>query len=179
MLTHWNVLATAHTLQFRPLQRMLRAFGSFTETPFPGVLVGIVTRPEALFEALVTAERERPGLLRPLARMLPIERTFAFTLETLEDALRQAVLPYAETIGNGTFYVRMERRGHKGELHSQPLEQALDHALETHLEARGRHPAVDFADPDVIVAIETVGDICGVGLLPRALRARYPFVRVP
>jgi hypothetical protein len=33
-----------------------------------------------------------------------------------------------------------------------------------------------FDHPDFIVAAETVGHDCGVALLPRDLRTRYPFV---
>jgi len=33
--------------------------------------------------------------------------------------------------------------------------------------------------PDVIVAVELIGDECGVGLITRPMRERFPFVKVP
>jgi tRNA(Ser,Leu) C12 N-acetylase TAN1 len=36
----------------------------------------------------------------------------------------------------------------------------------------------EFADPDFVIAAETLGTECGVTLIPRALRERYPFVQV-
>jgi hypothetical protein len=33
-----------------------------------------------------------------------------------------------------------------------------------------------FSDPDTVLVAETVGEECGVALLQRALRERYPFV---
>jgi tRNA(Ser,Leu) C12 N-acetylase TAN1 len=38
---------------------------------------------------------------------------------------------------------------------------------------------VDFHDPDIIIAIEIVGDECGIGFITKSLRERYPFVKVP
>jgi tRNA(Ser,Leu) C12 N-acetylase TAN1 len=55
----------------------------------------------------------------------------------------------------------------------------MDRALIELLKGRGETPSVDFKNPDLIVAVETIGEECGVGVLPRALRTRYPFVRVP
>lgn len=36
----------------------------------------------------------------------------------------------------------------------------------------------EFADPDFMIAAETLGTECGVALIRRALRERYPFVQV-
>jgi tRNA(Ser,Leu) C12 N-acetylase TAN1 len=43
----------------------------------------------------------------------------------------------------------------------------------------GCAPRVDFKDTDVIIAIEIVGDMCGIDLITKSMRERYPFVRVP
>jgi tRNA(Ser,Leu) C12 N-acetylase TAN1 len=110
---------------------------------------------------------------------VPVERTFPFTVETLPLLLRDAVGGYAEQIDSGLFYVRVERRGHAGEIHSQTLEQELDRTLIEMLKERGAEPHVNFKDPDVIIAIEIVGDECGVGLITRGMRERFPFVKVP
>lgn len=175
----WNVLATAKEREQRHLAKLLRRFGDFRWTQFLGVLVGQVADHEAFFAQLVRHEEDEPGFLRPLARLVPIERTFAFTAETLPSVLKEAVLGYAERIGSGSFYVRIERRGLAGAIHSQQLEQDLDRVLCDALRAGGAAPSVAFKDPDFIIAVETIGKEGGIGLLPRSLRARYPFVRVP
>lgn len=175
----WNVLATAREREQRHLAKLLKRFGDFRWTKFLGVLVGRVADHEAFFAQLARQEEDEPGFLRPLAKLVPIERTFAFTAETLPALLKEAVLGYAGRIGGGSFYVRIERRGLAGAIHSQQLEQELDRALCEVLRAGGEAPSVTFTDPDYIVAVETIGEEGGIGLLPRALRARYPFVRVP
>lgn len=75
--------------------------------------------------------------------------------------------------------VRIERRGHAGDIHSQPLEQELDRTLLAHLREQGAAPLIDFKDPDAIVAVELIGNECGGGLITRTMRERFPFVKVP
>jgi len=157
----------------------VRRLGDFWWTPFLGLLVGRVEDHEAFCEQLHRSEEERPGFLRPLARLVPIDRTFAFRVEDLTAQLERAVLAYADRIDSGSFYVRIERRGHAGAIHSQPLEQELDRTLLVQLRAQGATPFIDFKDPDAIVAVELIGDECGVGLITRTMRERFPFVRVP
>jgi tRNA(Ser,Leu) C12 N-acetylase TAN1 len=134
---------------------------------------------EAFCEQLRRSKEERPGFLRPLARLIPIDRTFSFQVEHLPAQLDRAVLAYADRIDDGSFYVRIERRGHVGEIHSQTLEQGLGRTLVETLKERGAEPHVDFKDPDAIVAVELIGDECGIGLITRAMWQRFPFVKVP
>jgi len=175
----WNVLATAKELDQRHLARTLKRFGDFRWTRFRGVLVGRVEDVPAFLDQLIRCQDDDPSFLDPLAKLVPVDQIFAFTVETFVEQLRAAVLRYADRIGNGSFYVRLERRGHHGEIHSQQVEQELDRLLIATLGEKGLTPSIDFKDPDWIIAIETIDDICGVGALPRELRARYPFVRLP
>ena len=39
-------------------------------------------------------------------------------------------------------------------------------------------PRVAFRDADAAIVIETLGDRAGIGIVDRALRSAYPFVRV-
>jgi tRNA(Ser,Leu) C12 N-acetylase TAN1 len=178
-LESWNVLATAKEREQRHLVKLLKRFGDFRWTKFLGVLVGRVEDHEAFLAQLQRHEEDAPGFLRPLAKLVPIEQTFTFTVDTFPVRLKEAVLGYADRIDSGSFYVRIERRGHAGEIHGQNLEQEMDRALIEILKGRGETPSVDFKSPDLIVAVETIGEECGIGALPRALRTRYPFVRVP
>lgn len=167
MLAHWNVVATAATLQLPHLPALLRPQGAFVHTDFRGVMVGLADDHEALPGTLPARAERRPDALGALARLMPVERSFAFTPEDLLPQLERAVAAYLEEIDSQSFHVRMERRGHKSELHRQPVAQALDRHPRAALEMRGAHARVDFADPALIVVVEAIGDTCGVGCLPR------------
>jgi tRNA(Ser,Leu) C12 N-acetylase TAN1 len=178
-LPAWNVVVTAKDHEQRHLARCVKRLGDFWWTPCLGLLVGRVEDHEAFCEQLRRGEEERPGLLRPLARLVPIDRTFTFQVEHLPAQLDRAVLAYADRIDSGSFYVRIERRGHAGDIHSQPLEQELGRTLLGHLREQSAAPLIDFKEPDAIVAVELIGDECGVGLITRTMRERFPFVKVP
>ncbi len=175
----WNILATAKDHQQRQLARRLQRFGDFHWTAYRGLLVGRVEDQPAFFTQLVRCEEDEPGFLAPVARIVPISRTIGFTPENLLCQLKEIVLGWAGRIDSRTFYVRCERRGHAGVLHSHDLEQTLDGVLAQYLQAQGYQPRVDFKDPEVIIVVELVEDMCGVGLITKALREQYPFVRVP
>lgn len=174
----WNVLVTAKNLEQRHLARRLKRFGDFRWAPYLGLLIGRVEDHEAFLDQLRRCEEEKPGFLFPLARLIPIDRTFVFTTDTLTPLLKEEVPGCADRIGSGSFYVRVERRGHKDEIHSRPIEQEFAAALVDELHRQGKMPRVDFKDPDVIVAVEIVGNECGIGVIPRSLRVRYPFIKV-
>ncbi len=183
----WNVLVTLRTREKHSLRRHetsamarhLKRLGDFQWTKFLGVLVGRVEDHDAFFTQLMLWEQDQPGVLEPLARVVPIEHTFEFTVETFSLQLKEVVLQYVASIDSGSFYVRLERRGHKGEIHSPQVEQDMDHLLLQACEAKGWKPVITFEDPDIIIVVETLENICGVGTITRALRSHYPFIRVP
>lgn len=175
----WNVLATAKDHEQRHLARRLKRLGDFRWSPYLGVLIGRVEDHQAFFDQLRRNEEIEPGFLLPLARLVPLDRTLTIDAASFLPMLKTEVLSYADRIGSGSFYVRVERRGHKGEIHSQHIEQELDHALIELLTQRGCTPRVDFLNPDVTIAIEIVGDECGIGMITKSLRERYPFIKVP
>jgi len=43
-------------------------------------------------------------------------------------------------------------------------------------EAAGKRLQVSFANADYVVAVETMGTQCGIALLDRTFRERFPFV---
>ncbi len=175
----WNILATAKDHQQRHLARRLTRFGDFDWTAYRGLLVGRVEDQPAFFTQLLRCEEDEPGFLAPVARIVPISRTIGFTPENLLCQLEEIVLGWAGQIDSRTFYVRCERRGHAGLLHSHDIEQALEAILRQYLLAEGHQPRVDFKDPELIIAVELIDNVCGVGLITKALREHHPFVRVP
>jgi tRNA(Ser,Leu) C12 N-acetylase TAN1 len=133
---------------------------------------------QAFLEA-VRGERERRlTAFQDLGRIIPVDRVFLFTPENFLARLQAAVLPYLDLLAGRRFYVRLERRGHKGEIVSPEAERAVDAFIEEQLEARQASGKIDFTEPDAVVAVETIGDRAGVGLLTREVMGRYDFVRV-
>lgn len=178
MMTAWNVLATAQPHQLQRLLSILQAHGEFQHTPFRGVIVGMVAEREALYEALAAREARKGATFAAIGHLVPIDRTFAFAPDTLEARLHEAAAGYAAAIGGGSFHVRVERRGLKGQVHSQATERALAEHVFDRIAALGHAPVIRFDDPDAVVVVETLGTVCGVGLVTRALRTRYPFIHV-
>lgn len=133
----WNIVATAKDKKAHHLGHRLRRLGDFRWTPFRGVMIGRVEDHEAFCEQLCRREESEPGFLDSVGKVVPIDQTFSFTVDIFPDRLKEAVEKYAESIDGGSFYVRIERRGHHGEIHTQQLEQQLDQTLCERLTAMG------------------------------------------
>ena len=172
----WNLVVTAHggrrhdlIFALRPIVRLRRAGYSEVLTgkvdDVETCLAGIAARADATFSAEV------------LARVVPVARSFALVAD-IEAQLRAETATFLDALVDQSFHVRVERRGHRRIVQSDRLERMLGTALVEALQARGVTPRVTFKDPDVIVAVELIGEMAGVGLVPRDLRTRYPFVRL-
>lgn len=174
----WNVVVTSQVRQEPQLLRELAGLGEFRAAGFREVIIGQVAEVPAFLEALKHLWEKKPFFPHFLSTVTPLRRVFAFTLENLPERLRQEVLTLVPEIGDAPFYVRMRRRGHKGELSSQAVEQDLDRFLLAELSARGYAGRIDFTAPEVIVVVETVHNQCGLGLVTREMKERYPFIKV-
>jgi tRNA(Ser,Leu) C12 N-acetylase TAN1 len=174
----FDILATSLEGRRDALLVALRRLGRFRPGGYRNVVVGSVEDRVAFLDRVTDALARDPLLPTALARLLPIDDTLRFTLETALDDLAAAAEPLVERLDGNAFFVRVERRGLKGRLHTPTLERDLADRVWRMLEGRGRAPRVDFRDPDGALVVETLGDQAGIVLLPRALRARYPFVRI-
>ena len=143
------------------------------------MLVGRVPDPDTVLDRVRDALASDLLLPTALARLVTVERTVRFDASDAAAALTAAAESFLDRLAGGSFYVRLERRGLKGRLHSPTLERDIGTHLWRALEARGDHPRVDFADPDAVVLIETLGEEGGLAIVTRAMRHAYPFVRVP
>jgi tRNA(Ser,Leu) C12 N-acetylase TAN1 len=178
-MNQWNVVVTV-TPGPRHEQRVLDAlqrFGRFRRTGFKDVCVGNADDVAALLEGVRNAVAAGKPWAHAIGRIIPIEATFPFIPETLTQSLKAAVTPLVPRLADGTFCVRLERRGLAGEVNSPEVERALaDHVLDL-AQASGKQLGVSLKDPDFLVVIETLGTECGVGLITRELRSHYPFVQ--
>ncbi len=134
--------------------------------------------PEGFFSTVADLRSHKLFAFQDLGRALPLDQTFFFRLEQFDGKLKEAVRSYLPELAGKHFYVRLERRGFKGRIVSPELERALDRYVLEALAREGTEAQVDFSHPDAVVAVETCGDRCGVGLLERDLMDRYDFVRV-
>lgn len=175
----WNILATAFMRKERYLLRLLREYGDFKGSGFRDVIVGTVENRGGFLDALNNIIKDDPARLRHLSQIVPIEKTFQFDLQDFREKLQKAVVPFAEQLeDNCKFYVRVKRRGHKGELSSMEIEKEMSAFIIDALEKTGRQARVNFEDPDKFIIVETIGNRAGVGLITREMRERYPFIRI-
>jgi len=175
----WNVLVTSLRNKERSLLRFLREFGDFKGSGFRDVIFGAVENRDAFLETLESLRKEHPERVRHLSQIVPLEKTFQFDVSDFREKLKEALASYAEELANGCrFYIRVKRRGHKGELSSLEIEQEMSGFIVDELEKAGKKVQITFEDPDSFIIVETAGNRAGVGLITRAMRERYPFIRV-
>ncbi|MEW6269995.1 MAG: THUMP domain-containing protein [Thermodesulfobacteriota bacterium] len=174
----WNLVVTSRVGGHRQLRGALKGLVRLRPSGFRNVLVGRVDDVERLLTAVAELRERSPRLDEWLGKIVPIERTFAVDPARFEDDLEAVAASLADRLAGQSFHVRLERRGHKGEIDTHASEQALGKRLSEILQARGEPGRVTFDDPDVVVAIEVVGDAAGLGLIPRAMRTRWPFVKI-
>jgi len=175
----WNIIVTAlpgirH--QHRLLQG-LNLLGEFHPCEFKDVCIGRAENTERFLESVRQAIETGAEWTHDLGRVIPVEQTFLFTPETLEEQLKQAITPFAARIKDGSFYVRLERRGMLGSIMSPEVERAVADFLFTLAENQGKQLHVSFTDADYIVVAETIGNQCGIALITRDMQMRYPFVQ--
>lgn len=174
----WNVVVTSFMNQEHRLLPELSGLGEFHPSGFRETIIGKVPDVGKFLEALKDRWNEQPFLLELVSSVVPVREVFPFTLENLLPKLHEKVLDLGPEIDDRAFYVRMKRRGHKGELDSQKVEQALDQFLKEELESRGQKCHIDFEASEVIVVVETIHNQCGLGLVTREMKERYPFIKV-
>lgn len=175
----FNVIVTIGSEgRYRHLLHELAPLGEFRRTEFLGVIAGRVEDTPAFLEALRSRREASVIAFQDLGRVIPLERVAVFQVDDFLEVARAAIRPCLDRLAGQRFYVRLERRGHKGEIVSPEAERALDAFVKEELASRGATAEVDFEHPDVVLAMETLGDRLGVGLLTQEMRDRYDFVRI-
>jgi tRNA(Ser,Leu) C12 N-acetylase TAN1 len=164
--------------RFGPMLKELALYGEFRRTEFFGVVLGRVQKPETFLETVLEKRGKQRTAFQDVGRVIPLDKVFTFRPEDFVELVGAAIVPYLPRLAGKRHYVRLERRGFKGVIVSPEAEQALDHLIAEELSRQGATASVDFENPEAVVAVETIGDRCGVGLLTRELLDRYPFVRV-
>jgi tRNA(Ser,Leu) C12 N-acetylase TAN1 len=137
-------------------------------TPYHNVLVMRVDDPTALLEAVERKTEEVPALYDAISRVAPAMWTFEFhSAEEFKEKARSIILESLTRVAGLSFHVRLHRRGPHHDLHSPEAERFLDEALLDAAGGTGMPCRIAFADPDAVVAIDTVDDRGGVALWMR------------
>lgn len=172
----WNVVVTTHDDGFDRAEAELEDFGEVARTGYFNVLVLKVDDPDAFLDALADRATLIPDLFDSVvARITPVSHTFTFqNAEEFEEKGGEIGRALAPKVAGRAFYVRVHRRGMRGELASDEAERALAGAVFEALEERGRDAEVDFDDPDAVLVVETVDSRAGLRLVTRKELERYP-----
>ncbi len=174
----WNIILTSRMGEERRLLQEMADCGEFHLSGFRAVIFGKVSDPAQFLENLKRKWETQPFFPEMLSSATPIQVLFPFTLENLMDRLKQEALAFLPAIGEKPFYVRVKRRGHKGEISSQQVEQALDQFLLDELAAQGLQGRIDFHNPELILFVELLHNQCGLTIITREMKERYPFIKV-
>jgi tRNA(Ser,Leu) C12 N-acetylase TAN1 len=174
----WNVLLTSLEGRRPGLLGALRSLGAFWRAGYKNVVVGQVDDQRVFLEAVRDRLSTDMLLETSLTKVIPIARVTTFEPATLVDTAVDLVAPHLDQVAGGRFYVRLERRGFKGVVHTPTIERLVGERVLAAVAAAGRPATVGFEDPDVIVVLETTGETLGLALVTRGLRREFPFVRV-
>ena len=177
-MKEWNILATAFWGRGKDALRLLTQYGEFRGSGFKDVLQGHVEDVNLFLEKLELMRQADPDRLSSLSQILPLERTFNFSLSDFMDKLKETVSPYAEKVEGKKFYVRVKRRGHKGEMSSLEIEKEISAFIFEKLEEAGKQAQVSFNDPDLVIIVETIANRAGVALVTREMKEKYPLIRI-
>jgi tRNA(Ser,Leu) C12 N-acetylase TAN1 len=175
----WNLLVTSQEGQREALRRALRPLARFRRGGFPNVLVATVEDPAGFLDGLGEVCAASEIVRASVGKVIPVDRTLRFAApETFRDEVLAVLGTLVDRLEGRTFFVRIFRRGFRGQIDSTRLEGEVGAHLVGLLEARGGRPKVRFDDADVAVVIETLHDEVGIAFLDRARRVTYPFIRV-
>jgi tRNA(Ser,Leu) C12 N-acetylase TAN1 len=175
----WNVVVTTQPQGFRTVVRRLGRLGGIETTAYWNVLVMRVPEVRSFPEQLQALTAEDPALAQALSRVVPVMEKFRFqSREGFDRQLRDRSLALVPTLRDKSFHVRMHRRGFKGVLSSQAEERTVAELILAGLSAENAAARVAFADPDFVVALETVDDQAGISLWSRDELRRYRWLRL-
>lgn len=176
----WNVVITVNNSEgFRRARREFQRFGDVELTDYHNVLVLRVPNVPKFIELFSSITEADKSLLNCVSRVAPAGFAFDFqTPKEFRNKARAIVLGWRVLLCGRSFHVRMHRRGLKSELPSPSVEQFLDDAILSGARERGRPSWIDFADPDYVIDVETVGNRACLTLWTRNDLRRLPFLRV-
>ncbi len=177
-MNDWNILVSTYQGGYRRACRALQKLGSLQKTPYHNVLAMTAADPIALLASIEQRTEEVPALYDAISRVAPAKATFSFhSVDDFKCKAAAIILEWASALAGCSFHVRLHRRGSGHDLHAHDVEQYLDEKLLEALAQAGKPGKISFADPDAVIAIDTVDDHAGLALWTRAELARHRLLR--
>jgi tRNA(Ser,Leu) C12 N-acetylase TAN1 len=177
----WNVVVTTFEGRgLRHARRFLASYGEVSRTHFHNVLVVKVPDVSRFLRSVAEVLRADVQLLNDVSRMAPAQATFDFSsAQDFEHMALAIALGWADQLTGRSFHVRLnQRRGDLPfKLSSLAEERAINEAILRKLEGLGRPGRIEFADPDYVIDIETVGRRAGMSIWSREDLKQFPFLR--
>ena len=174
----WNIVISIYQDGFRRARRALSELGAVEGTPYHNVLVMKVDDPMALLSAIEQLTEDNTALYDAISRVAPAQRGFAFdSADAFKEQARSILLEWSPQLGGRSIHVRLHRRGARHDLPTQDTERFLDDALLEATNLAGMPARISFADPDAVIAIDTVDDRAGIALWTREDLARHRLLR--
>jgi tRNA(Ser,Leu) C12 N-acetylase TAN1 len=172
MVEDWNVVVIGD--KEKELLQSLEEDGEFEPSGFRDAVIGNV---EDIVEFLEDAEQKKYPYLK---RVIPIDDAFSVSPENVIDVLKRRIERYLDEVELGeTFEFRVEQRGLKEGISSQKIAREVSGYFYDLVEkVYGRKPKVNIKRPDKLVAIEIVGNRCGIGFITREMREMYSVIEV-
>ena len=174
MLEDWNLMVIGEGDTERELLMELEEDGEFERSGFRDIVIG---RVEDIVEFLEDAENKNYPHLN---RVIPIDDAFFVSPENLMAVLKRRIERYIDEIEpSETFGFRVERHGTKDDISSQAVESEVGgYFYDLTEKIYGRKPKMNLKDPDKLIAIEVLGDRCGIGFITKEMREKYSLIRV-
>lgn len=173
----WNVVVTVPEHVYNKSKAFLRQLGDVAGTGFYNVLTMEVLDIKWFLDKLADRMEARPAAAELISHVAPAQQAFDFhTPEEFEEQVVRTAQAWLPELAGRSFHVRMHRRGFKGSLDSRHEEQRLGSYVMDQLDSRGTPAAIDFDDPDAVIAVDTVHHRAGVSLWTREDLQRFPFL---
>lgn len=175
----WNIVVCARGDKYAFVQDFLSAFGSIKPSAYFNVMLMKVPEVRTFMDELLVAWKETPVLAQGLSRVVPVTQSFTYQGPAeFESKAKKCVAKWLPALANKSFYVRMRRRGFKGRLSSQLEERFLDQFLLSSLDESGDTAKIDFDNPDLVIAVETVGQWAGLSIWSQQELKHYVFLHI-
>jgi len=174
----WNVVISTRGDAYRAARAALREFGRVWRTQYFNVLVMRVADIASFLADVGALATINPALVEKIGRIAPAAEVFDFETEPeFEGQLKDIALRWVPALAGRSFHVRVHGRGLRPLVSARTAEQNLDRVLLEALAAARTPGSLDFADPDSVLNVETVGRRAGVSLWTRDDLQKYPFLR--
>jgi len=178
-MSNWNLIVTTTEGKYTQALGFLARFGIVKPTSYYNVVMMEVRDIPELMEFLAREWESQGGRLLLLQRVVPMSHTFNFRdHQVFGMRAVEIVSGWTDRLAGKTFHVRMHRRGFKDQLHSEEDERFLNTAIVDATTQFGTPAVVSFEDPDMVIAVETIGTQAGISLWLREDLQRYPFLHI-